>query len=285
MKNIRNYLLLSLLICGLVACSDDETPSSDSAETPTPSTGVTADPGVTDVPGVSDDPGVTPTATTPVSCNIFAQTGCADGEKCAFVVDGNAADSIQGHVSCVADGTVALDGACTLGDVSVGSGDICQAGLACDGGTCRAVCSETNPNCANNGSCVAFNVYPDFNLCLASCGILEQNCNIAGEACYATGPTSTACAGEGILNTGDTCGFVNDCMGGQGCFGEDDPVCRKFCDSTGCLDDVGNPNACGCGQCGPADVCFALPDSNDGLGICLDAVEIDCDCTSDPVCG
>ena len=280
MKNIRNYLLLSLLICGLVACSDDVTPSN----------GVTAAPGVTDVPGVSDNPAGTPPATAPApaACNVFAQTGCADGEKCAFIVDGNEDNSLQGHVGCIADGTVGLDGECTF---TVGTGDTCQAGLACDGGTCREVCSETNPNCSNNGSCVAFAIYPDFNLCLASCSVLEQDCEQAGEACYITGATSTACAGEGLLTAGDICMFTNDCTGGHGCLGEDasSAVCLKLCDTSGCLDESGFPNACGCGQCGPAEICYAISDPTlptfDNIGACFDAVENDCDCTSSPACG
>ncbi len=48
------------------------------------------------------------------ACNVLTQTGCVTGQKCTWVEDNNASPPL-GHIGCVADGTVAVGGACTYG--------------------------------------------------------------------------------------------------------------------------------------------------------------------------
>ena len=57
-------------------------------------------------------------------CNPLTQAGCADGEKCSWIIDDAAADI--GHIGCSANGTVAIGGAC-MNAGGVGPDD-CAAG-------------------------------------------------------------------------------------------------------------------------------------------------------------
>ncbi len=76
--------------------------------------------------------------------------------------------------------------------------------------------------------------------------------------------------------------------------------CRSLCGPwMDCFDGTGAVTSCGCGAilaCGPNEVC--LPFSADGFptnvyvgggvhetaGVCIDAVDWDCDCAASPIC-
>jgi hypothetical protein len=70
-------------------------------------------------------------------CDLVAQTGCAAGERCAWVPD----DMDRGAHVCVPDGTVALHAPCTT--FSPGVPDDCRAGTSCLGGVCATICNVT----------------------------------------------------------------------------------------------------------------------------------------------
>ena len=318
------YLLLSLLVCGLVTCSQDDedtsadnetgtTPASTPANTgngtaptsPSPSTSAPV------LPPTSDTSGDVPQ----VECNVWAQTGCDSGQKCAFVVDGvNPQDNtnILGHVACVKDGTAGLGKACESAFdievdppvVNVGESDTCQGASVCYKNTCRSLCSDVNPVCSDGGTCVSFALYGDaFQVCLASCNLLEQDCEEEGFACYPT-LNGNLCGyprvPEGETGrTGTPCEYINNCVGGYLCSSppgaqEGDPgVCTQICDASPlCFDEESAlPIACGCGDtnpCGPAEICRRYVDEADvslGYGGCAEAASLDgCDCNSDPIC-
>jgi hypothetical protein len=100
-----------------------------------------------------------------VACDPLAQSGCADGEKCSWY----RSTPTSGYTTCVANGSVALDGACTAPDV--GSDD-CLSGGICIGGQCQAICSSVPESCAADATCVLYGEV--FDLAYGGC---EYLCN------------------------------------------------------------------------------------------------------------
>lgn len=84
------------------------------------------------------------------TCNPLMQTGCADGQKCAWVQE--TADI--GYLDCVADGTVAIGGACTLSGGMTGSSN-CVKGSECVAGVCKQICDDQGgaPTCDAQHAC------------------------------------------------------------------------------------------------------------------------------------
>ena len=174
------YLLLSLLVCGLVTCSNnDEDASADNGTGATSaSTSLNTGTGTTPTSPCTSSPVLPPTSDTSgdvpqVECNVWAQTGCASGQKCAFVIDGiNPQDNtnILGHVACIKDGTAALGEACESAFdievdppvVNVDESDTCQGASVCYKNTCRSLCSDVNPVCSDGDvGVVPFPVFED----------------------------------------------------------------------------------------------------------------------------
>src|SRR5690349_13662761 len=65
------------------------------------------------------------------ACNPVTQQGCAEGEKCSWIV-AQVTPTFLGQTACVRDGNVDLGGACSDNCIEKGSTDIGEA------------CSETN---------------------------------------------------------------------------------------------------------------------------------------------
>ncbi|HEU5060990.1 MAG TPA: hypothetical protein VFU21_30880, partial [Kofleriaceae bacterium] len=80
-------------------------------------------------------------------CNPVTQEGCADGEKCSWLVVQE--DPFLGRTDCVPDGTVAVGDACTEGTPGEETGfDNCAAGGLCLGEICRTICNIDPDTCA-----------------------------------------------------------------------------------------------------------------------------------------
>lgn len=160
----------------------------------------------------------------PVACDPLTSTPCGTGERCAWV-----REAAGGHLDCVADGTVASGGACTIGtDGSTGPDD-CARGLFCLGGACVAVCDSTlATSCAPSGSC---QLYSD--TLSATVGVCQPRCNPltqlltdgsscpSGQGCYeepgaSGGAPHFVCAHAGTAPIGPYTGtpFVNSCVPG-----------------------------------------------------------------------
>jgi hypothetical protein len=123
-------------------------------------------------------------------CDPVAQTGCGDGEKCAWVD----LTSSLGLLTCVPDGDRQLDETCTYGPDGEDTGfDDCVAGTAC-ASTCRPVCALDSDDCGANAVCVND---ANFGTPPAGYGVCQQLCNpftqvtLDGEAaCGSANPTA-----------------------------------------------------------------------------------------------
>jgi len=237
---------------------------------------------------------VTPDASPGSSCNPVTQLGCAPGEKCAFILD--SVDPTLGHVGCAPDGTADIGEACVDATV-VGQTDDCLAGGDCYRGTCHDICTTVSDDCVD-GLCVTFvdalGNPIDIEICLPSCDLLLQDCPGAGEGCYIAG--EPVCVGAGTVPTGDPCSFANSCLPGNICIGSaGDYRCRSVCGPwMDCLDAMGSPTTCACGDivaCGADEICFPIGDGlggvvDDTAGVCIPDSEAGgtCDCSASPIC-
>jgi hypothetical protein len=96
------------------------------------------DDGVTPLPDAAGDSGGGGDACNPNGAP--GQQGCLTGQKCTWVQIQDSPEPL-GKVACVPDGTVQLDGACTVGAVGETTGyDDCAAGLYCISNVCKDVC-------------------------------------------------------------------------------------------------------------------------------------------------
>lgn len=236
--------------------------------------------------------GPTPDAAAGPPCNPISQTGCAVGEKCAFILDDPGAGA--GHVGCVPDGTQGLGEACTDATVA-GESDDCTIGSDCYRGVCHEICA-TVIGCIE-GTCTSFqdgngNPIP-IEICLPSCDLLLQDCAGDGEGCYLAG--EPVCVGAGTAGIGEPCAAANGCEPGMVCVGSDMGgfFCRSFCGPwMNCFDGTGAVTSCGCGSCRACnanEVCFAIGDGMGGAasataGVCLPDADADCDCNATPIC-
>jgi hypothetical protein len=201
-------------------------------------------------------------------CNPVSQSGCAAGEKCAFIVD--QLDPLIGHIGCTADGTDAVGAACTEA-AAVNTSDSCAKGGECYNGLCHEICSTVNDQCTD-GVCQTFvdgsgNPLPT-EICLFSCDPLLQDCTGEGEGCFIA--REAVCVRAGSAVTGDPCQNANGCVKGNICLG-DPGVCRLMCGTIEEMwaDDGADPPAltwptcCGnaAGDCATATLACATPNN------------------------
>ncbi len=138
------------------------------------------------------DAGTTPDAGMPVQCNVNAQTGCAAGQKCAWLRL-EASPALQlGQTGCVPNGNVAVDGVCAWGAAGEATGyDNCAQGLYCvspatvdeASGVCADTCSldGSGDDCGPDFACTQYaNTFanagddPATGLCDPTCDPLAQ---------------------------------------------------------------------------------------------------------------
>src|ERR1041384_6608 len=118
-----------------------------------------------------------------MACDPVAQSGCQAGEKCTWVVDidGNASMDDVGHIGCVADGTVKLDGACDDARATVNMGaDTCEHGLLCISRKCKPICDPQIVSGTATGAC------PTNYACSLYAGVFESAGNAVAGVCEAT---------------------------------------------------------------------------------------------------
>jgi hypothetical protein len=177
-----------------------------------------------------------------VGCDEVAQTGCADNEKCAFILQNP--DTGSGILDCITNGDKALGDACTP-PTEVGAADDCAGAGFCHNGTCRQVCRDSGScdngmgDCAQNFVDGAGNQLP-LGWCLDGCNPLANegagDCVTENENCYISltpaGGTCIRPAGGGPgVPVGDECQFSNSCERGSACIGPQDgpSFCRGYC--------------------------------------------------------
>lgn len=164
--------------------------------------------------------------------------GCAANEKCTWIRV-QSSPSIIGALGCVADGNVALDGACTRGAPGQTTGfDNCAAGNICIGyspangttpertGVCQDICgfdNSANAACASGQACTRYqNTFANAGemqfagACNPTCQPLSQLRDDNGQACPAgrgcytlAGDTTTiaVCATAGTFLHNETIVF------------------------------------------------------------------------------
>lgn len=215
----------------------------------------------------------------PVDCDIYGQTGCAQGEKCtSWSNDGSSWDDTR----CVpvADDPAAPGEACHM-EGSLASGvDDCDAESMCwfvDDETLEGRCvpfctgSESEPVCPDTLSCMDSND-GSIVLCLPVCDPLLGNCEQPDTQCSWSGDDFHCLMPGGGHQAGEPCQALNACASGLLC-GAAEAVapscdlaaygcCTPFCDLTApdCFD--------------PAQACVpwwsgGAPPGQENLGVCL----------------
>jgi hypothetical protein len=103
------------------------------------------------------------------NCNPISQTGCADGQKCAYILCEPGSYYVY-RVGCSADGDAGVGAACTEPTVA-NETDECASGGHCYEGVCRAVCTTLNPRCETPQCCAA--ITPRVDVCIDGevCGV------------------------------------------------------------------------------------------------------------------
>jgi hypothetical protein len=252
-----------------------------------------------DDPGISFiDGGIT------AKCNALAQSGCSEGQKCAFVLDDPATG--VGHTDCAEDGTAELGAACEQPE-EPGESDSCKAGGSCYQGICHQICNSTVPgSCPGpeseflGTSCVSFQdsrgQLLDIQLCLPQCDLLagaEACPDASGEpqGCYLVADAAVCAGVSSAAQVGEPCSCANCCSPGLGCFGPaGQGVCRPYCGPVlECFDDQtpANPTECGCGGCGVTELCIFISDGaggivSDRVGVCIAEQDTLCACNTGP---
>ena len=182
-------------------------------------------------------------------CNPVTQDGCADGEKCSWLVVQE--DPFLGRTDCVPDGTAATGEACVEGTPGEETGfDDCAAGNLCLGEICRTICNVDPDTCGEGFACSSytqtFSDDPAENtgVCDPTCDPVAQDCEDETQGCYlqlfngkatcarvASG-AEEATQGVQCANDGSRC-YLNGCAPGWGGFlyaGDGVPRdCTAFC--------------------------------------------------------
>jgi hypothetical protein len=130
------------------------------------------------------------------ACDVLAQTGCHDGEKCTWIMDYPG----EGHIGCAPNGTRASDDTCEYGQPGATGYDDCTAGLVCNAGTCAAICATAT-------TCDASHV------CIIDHDLFANHVGRCARAC-------DPLADNDALGSGQRGGA---CVAGQGCYGYPTP--------------------------------------------------------------
>lgn len=171
-----------------------------------------------DAPIDAHDPDASPDAL-PATCDPIAQTGCAAGAKCTWIIDadGGGGQPAIGHVGCAPAGSTADGAACAAAQANVNGGaDSCIAGDLC-AGTCKPICglsAVSGPGaCSVNHACIALpgvftsSGVPTAGVCQVTCDPLTQRLSgTATEACGSLDPSRPT--GTCVPTSGEFRAFV-----------------------------------------------------------------------------
>lgn len=138
-------------------------------------------------------------------CNPVAQTGCATGEKCTWIIDidGSATTNPVGHLGCAPNGTVADNGTCQFARAGMNGGvDACVAGELCLSGKCKPICDPQVTGaaagaCPTDYACSTIDGLLESGgdsvagICESACDPLTQRLKVGGaEACGSVAPAT-----------------------------------------------------------------------------------------------
>jgi hypothetical protein len=207
-------------------------------------------------------------------CDPFAQD-CPEGEKC--VAYGSSGGNWDANKCVMVMGDGQVGDPCMYGGTTE-STDNCGADSWCwnvnmEGvGTCTAFCSGSpdDPICEPGFGCSIAND-GSINLCLLECDPLLQDCPNDGDWCFYDFSGNFVCAfGTQDLPTGEACGFINDCVGGNVCL---DATVFPSCAGAACCAafcDLADPM---CAQMGTECTAFfemgMAPPGYENVGVCI----------------
>jgi hypothetical protein len=144
-------------------------------------------------------------------CNPLAQTGCAVGQKCTWLLDALTPQYV-GHIGCAPDGTANAGDACMYGAPGATGYDGCKKGTVC--GNYRGGTGVCKPICDNQGGAPACDAQ---HVCVTYSGLFTYgSMQVAGVCDTACNPLDdNDFDGSGALTrTGTTCGSAE-----VGCYG------------------------------------------------------------------
>jgi len=153
-----------------------------------------------------------------VVCNPVAQTGCAAGEKCTWIVDLDSTPTMvsAGHIGCAAAGSTADGASCDDAAAVSGGVDSCAAGALCVASSCKPICDPQLVGGVDRGACPtdsACSTYGDLfsssgtavaGVCEPTCDPLTQQLDVGTLAVAACGsrdpaqPAATCVASAGF---------------------------------------------------------------------------------------
>lgn len=236
-----------------------------------------ADPNAYACPATGTPPACTGTTTPPTTpvgsgggtCDPLAQTGCAAGEKCTWILD-QQSPSI-GHIGCAPDGDIALGCACSVGAAGATGYDDCAKGAFCSAGTCKTICDLDGgaSSCGAGGTCVRYG------------GLFELGGDEVAGVCGVTCDPLTQCATHSA--TPSACGSTDPAAPDFGCFGQEAYACSPTIAGTSALTDRMPPKTNSSGAafvngCAPGFIPFFYESSTNTMvrctGLCA-ALEID----------
>ena len=142
------------------------------------------------------------------ACDPITQTGCSTGERCTWVQ----VNQSTGYVGCQPNGTVPGGGACKFGS-GFPATDNCEAGYACPGGICEALCDPNgSDSCGSAASCTTYDAFYQIGTSAAEAGMCSPNCNPVTDNSFGS-------AGDGIPPGSGLCGSGQGCYGSYGYMG------------------------------------------------------------------
>jgi len=167
------------------------------------------------------------------NCDVYCQTGCADGQKCTIVGDCT--------TDCTEAGTIEEGAAC-----GAASYDDCAPGLYCDPAQskCVKMCRTDllEDPCGGDTTCISFDSYGM--IYAGYCGVFPTECSVINQDCTEAGTKCTLgvknnayaimCDVAGTVQGGELCGggAGDDCAPGFMCLGSsaENMTCMKVCE-------------------------------------------------------
>lgn len=162
-----------------------------------------------------------------VDCDPYTDANCPEELNCIF--------GAYDKPVCIAAGDKAINEECATQGVC--SDGYCMALEGMEKSRCLKYC-KTDSDCGWNIQCLGLEG-KSYKVCslpasaFETCNLLEQNCTVAGEACYFSSSTvyQPICMKEGTGTQGDACTSSSECAKGYDCIAQKE--CMKLCDVTG----------------------------------------------------
>ncbi len=185
----------AVVLVGLVACGGGRAP-------PTMVTIVDGDDSPPDEGGGCE---TCPDTAQCAACNEIRQFGCCPDRKCTWTLATDPTPDAPGlgSITCAANGTVPLGGACTIAPAAMGGNDNCVAGTVCVNGSCAQICDINNhatTGCDASHACIGHDGL------FANEGATDTPAGVCEATCDPLADNDFDGAGTAHAKTGSACG-------------------------------------------------------------------------------